>query len=395
MDLTPDQIQKLESLGVKPLSSTPPRPNKPTIIPLISISGITLISFGGLVLLKTKNSSTTTVSPIMNNQPSSESTIPTQVPKSIQHYLLTSQQYFSQALALQSSSDPENQSSIITLLNQSILAATDSIKEFPSDYRGYYQRGRIYLSLADSKPDLLNQAIADLTSAEKLNPNSAEITRDLATIYAKKGDATQTLAYLTQTVVLEPTKAQNFYDLAHLQQQTGLVPQALETYNRLLPLITDLSQKTQVENEKSALEKLVAQTSKASTPSQTDPKISITPVIRQQPTITFDNNPPTIQASISNDTGLIIAAPETSKEINVQNLTDSNSLAGQSILPANTKEITISNNNLTSSSQVYVSPIKGGKHHILQIISKNQNSFTVGFDSPINEEVEFKWWIIN
>lgn len=394
MDLTPDQIKKLESLGVKPLSSTPPKTNKPTIIPLISISGITLISFGGLVLLKTKNSSTTTVSPIINNQPPNESIIPTQVPKSIQHYLLTSQQYFSQALALQNS-DSKDQNSVISLLNQSILTATESIKEFPTDYRGYYQRGRIYLSLADSKPDLLNQAIADLTSAEKLNPDSAEITRDLATIYAKKGDAAQTLAYLTQTVVLEPTKAQNFYDLAHLQQQTGLVPQALETYNRLLPLITDLNQKTQVENEKSALEKLVAQTSKPSTTNQTNPKISITPVIRQQPTITFDNNPPTIQAGISNNTGLIIAAPETSKEINVQNLTDSNSLAGQSILPANTKEITIPNNNLTSSSQVYVSPIKGGKHHILQIISKNQNSFTVGFDSPLSEEVEFKWWIIN
>jgi len=393
MDLTPDQITKLESLGVKPLSATPPKNHQTTFIPLISISGITLISFGGLVLLKTKNSSPPIVTPIINQSPSGTAT-PTQIPKSIQHYLLTSQQYFTQALALQSSNASEKQSSIIDLLNQSILAASESIKEFPSDYRGYYQRSRIYQSLTDSKPDLVDQAISDLIAAEKLNPDSADITRELAALYAKKGDVAQTLAYLTQTVVLEPTKAQNFYDLARLQQQTGLVPQALQTYNRLLPLITDLSQKTQVENEKLALEKLVSQNSATNTLPQA-PRIpqGIGATPSPKPTIICNDNPPTIQANIGS--GLIIAAPETSKDINVNNLTDSNSLAGQSTLPANTKEVTIFNNNLSSSSQVYLSTIKGGDHHTLQILSKSNQSFTVGFDAPISEPVEFKWWIIN
>jgi len=386
MDLTLEQIQKLESLGVKPLSSTPPRSSKPIIIPLISISGITLISFGGLILLKNKSSSL--ITPVINPLPN-ESITPTQTPKSIQHYLLTSQQYFSQALALQSQQTPENQTAMINLLNQSIIAATDSIKEFPNDYRGYYQRSRIYQSLADSKPELINQAISDLASAEKLNPNSAEITRDLATMYAKKGDAAQTLAYLTQTVILEPTKAQNFYDLARLQQQTGLIPQALQTYNSLLPLITDLSQKAQVENEKLALEKLVSQNN---LPVRSLGEGGSPTVV---PTITFDNNPPTIQANSNTETGLIIAAPETSKNINVNNLTDTNALAGQTILPANTKEINISNKNLGPSSQVYISTVKGGKHHTLQVLSKSNTSFTVGLDSPISEPIEFKWWIIN
>jgi len=390
MNLTPEQIQRLESLGVKPLSSTPPKINKPIFIPLISISGITLISFGGLVLLK-NNKSSPLITPVINPLPN-ESITPTQTPKSIQHYLLTSQQYFSQALALQNQQTPESQNAMVNLLNQSIVAATDSIKEFPGDYRGFYQRSRIYQSLSDSKPELISQAISDLTSAEKLNPNSAEITRDLATMYAKKGDAGQTLAYLTQTVILEPTKAQNFYDLARLQQQTGLIPQALQTYNSLLPLITDLDQKVQVENEKIALEKLISQ----NPAEDNSPKAPRIPQgIGAFPTITFDNNPPTIQANSNSETGLIIAAPETSKNISVNNLTDTNALAGQTILPANTKDITISNKNLTPSSQVYISTVKGGKHHTLQVLSKTENSFTVGLDSPISELIEFKWWIIN
>ncbi|MFA5828535.1 MAG: hypothetical protein WC841_04245 [Candidatus Shapirobacteria bacterium] len=400
MDLTPDQIQKLESLGVRPLSTTPPKNTRPSLIPLISISGLTLISFGSLILFKSQDSANSNQLQITDYRLPVTSPSPTQVPKSIQHYLLTSQQYFSQALQLQQSCTggptcPPSQPTIISLLNQSILSATDSIKEFPQDYRGYYQRSRIFQSLAGSKPELINQAISDLSSAEKLNPDSAEITRDLASMYAKKGDAAQTLAYLTQTVVLEPTKAQNFYDLARLQQQTGLIPQALQTYTTLLPLITDLDQKTQVENEKLALEKLVSQSSSDSKQLPiTDYRL---PITSPSPTIHLQDNPPIIQADsgLPIGTGLIIAAPETSKSINVENLTDTNSFSGQTTLPSATKEINLQNKNLAPSSQVYLSVIKGGKHQSLRVISKTNTSFTVGLDSPIPEPIEFKWWIIN
>ena len=396
MDYTPDQIEKLKSLGIDvqqtqkenleignlSLEIKPKKSNN--IFPLLSISGLTLLSFSGLILLKGKGQNTNSLSTI-NNLSSTTSPTPTQVPKSIQHYLLTSQQFFSQAIQQQNSNNQDQQSTI-DLLNNSILTATTAIKEFPQDYRGYQQRGRIYQALIDSKPDLINQSISDLASAQKLNPNSAEITYTLASLYAKKGDAQNTILYLNQTVALEPTKAQNFYDLAKIQQQVGLLPQALETYNRLVTLITDPNQKVQIESEKSALEKLISQNPSVK-------NISPNPLPSSTTDIPFNLDSPIIQALASND--LIIAAPDEGSKIEVNNQIDSNSLSGNSILSANQKEISISNTHLTSTSQVYITTTKGGKNQNLQVLSKSEKSFTVGLSSPISEDIEFKWWIIN
>ena len=403
---TQDQIDKLQSLGINIQSETLPlitppienlislptttsRPkSKNTIFPLLSISGLTLLSFSGLILLKGKGltTSSATNQPESQIQPSSSELTPTQVPKSIQHYLLTSQQLFSQALQLQQQPSPTGADSTINLLNQSILAATEAIKEFPKDYRGYQQRGRIYQSLTDSQPNLIDQSIADLATAQKLNPESAEITHTLASLYAKKGDAQNTIIYLNKTVSLEPTKAQNFYDLAKIQQQAGYLPQALETYNRLVSIVTDVNQKAQIESEKSTLEKIISENPNlknnnypSDSSTKTDPSLSV--------------DAPTIQAMT--DGGLIVAAPEDDKNIEVKNQTDSNSLAGNSKLASGQKEIVITNNNVSSTSQVYVTETKGANNQHISVLSKSDKSFTIGFDSPLNEEVEFKWWIIN
>jgi tetratricopeptide (TPR) repeat protein len=401
MDLTPDQINQLNSLGIDVKKESLPVKNenldignlklknkhpKADIFPLLSISGLTILSFSGLILLKSKNQNTTSPSTI-DDLPSIISPSPTQVPKSIQHYLLTSQQFFSSALQKQNSTTTDDQLSTIEDLNKSILAATQAIKEFPQDYRGYQQRGQIYQSLINSKPELIDQSISDIATAQKLNNSSAEITRTLASLYAKKGDAQNTILYLNQTVTLEPTKAQNFYDLAKIQQQVGLLPQALETYNKLITLVTDSTQKAQIESEKSTIEKIISENPnlKNVSPSTTD---------ELSPTISVDS--PTIQATdITNNTGLIIAAPEEGNKIQVTNQTDSNSLSGNSTLLTNQKEISIENNNLKSTSQVYITVTKGGKNQNLKVLSKSEKSFVVGLDSPISEDIEFKWWIIN
>jgi hypothetical protein len=348
------------------------------IFPILSISGLTLLSFSGLVLFKSKSQTISTINQSNTTLPET-SVSPTQVPKSIQHYLLTSQQYFTQAT--------QNQS--VDSLNQAILAATNAIKEFPNDYRGFYQRGRIYQSVLTSKPELINQVLADLTQAQKLEPTNAEITRSLASAYAVKGDAQNTISYLSQTIALEPTKAQNFYDLAKIQQQVGLLSQAVETYNKLISLVADPTQKTQVESEKSSLEKLISQNpTKNSTSTNTSPSSPLPSV-----DLPSSLDSPTIQAAASS--GLIVAAPQDLDQVKVSNLTASNSLSGNDTLPVNTKEITITNTQVTSTSQVYVSITKGGKNQNLQVTSKSTGSFTVGLDTAISEDIEFKWWIIN
>jgi tetratricopeptide (TPR) repeat protein len=364
-------IQKIEpTIEIKP---------KTNYIPLISISGITLLSFGGLILLKSQ----TTASINQTTSPSEEtlpqSAKPTQVPKSIQHYLLTSQQFFTKALEI------IDQNQKIDYVNKSIIAATDAIKEFPKDYRGYHQRGRIYQSLIDSKPELLSQAISDLSIAFKLNENSAEVSRDLATLYAKKGDAQNTIIYLSQTINLEPTKAQNFYDLAKIQQQAGYFSDALNTYTNLLTLVNDPAQKQQIETEKQSLENIISQN--PNTPKQKLPST----IQDLKPNL----DAPTIQATdILSDKGLIIAAPEIGKKIEVANQTDSNSLSGSSILSAGQTNISIDNSQIDETTQIYVTSTKGGKDKNLKITSKSKGTFTVGINSPSSEDIEFKWWII-
>ncbi|MFA5026227.1 MAG: hypothetical protein WC503_07010 [Candidatus Shapirobacteria bacterium] len=383
MEITQDQQEQLQKLGLNPTSTTQTSP-KANLIPLFSISGITLLSIGGLILLKSKNNSQISPSPILPSSKNQNIPSPTQVPKSIQHYLLASQQYFTQALDSQTTKG-DNQT-IVSYLNESITAASEAIKTSPSDYRGYEQRGKIYQSLLDSQPQLISSAINDFQQAQKLNPNSAELTRQLASLFAKKGDLQNTLTYLSATVSLEPTKAQNFYDLAKIQQRAGLLPDALDTYNHLIPLITDSTQKSQLEIEKKSIEKIVAQNNFASTkPSGEIESTSPTPA----PIQTEGN---LIQASTS--TGLIIATPETSKDISIKNQTDSNSLSGTSTLPSGQKQIILKNSELKSSSQIYLTILSGGKNQSLELLSRSADSFTVGFQSPISEDVIFKWWIV-
>lgn len=406
MDLSADQLNQLQNLGLNP-PKVSQSASKSSLLPLFSISGLTLLSIGGLILLKSKDTSSKLPPP---SSTSPRQSLPgeggTQVPKSIQHYLLASQQFFTSALQAQSAvvgADPSVHPSsgsdeVISLLNQAITAASEAIKSSPSDYRGFEQRARIYQALLDSQPQLLDASIADYQQAQKLNSNSAELTRQLASLYAKKGDLQNTLTYLSATVSLEPTKAQNFYDLAKIQQQAGLLPDALKTYNSLLPLISDISQKSQLETEKKALENIISQNILSS------PLVSPKPSGGggSIPTIIFEGN----LLEASNPTGLpamvaklpagpIIAAPETSEEISLKNQTDSNSLSGTATLPSGQKQITIPNSQLKPSSQVYLTILSGGKNESLELLSKSANSFTAGFLSPLSEDVTFKWWIVN
>ena len=369
---------------------------KPTnpIVPILSITGLTAISFGGLLLFKSKDTpvASTYGQTDVSTQTGSNQDLPvspTQVPKSIQHYLLTSQQYFTQALQIQNTgvgASATNQNQMADMVNQSILAATDGIKEFPQDPRGWEQRGRIYQSLVTSQPQMLKLAISDFSQAAQLDPSSVDAAHTLASLYAQAGDVNSTLLQLNRIVAIEPTKAQNFYDLARLQQQTGHLPQALDAYNHLLTLLTDPTQKQQVETEKSSLEKLVAQ-SPGSNSTLPSPSTSNSPL----PASSLEGN--LIQASA--DSNLIIAAPEVSKKIEVTNLTSSNALAGTATLTAGSKQISLTNTNLVPTSQVYLTVIKGGKNLVLQVLSRSGNDFIVGLDSPTNEDIEFKWWIVN
>ncbi len=384
------QREKPEGSGISDLPSTPlikpPTTSKSSVLPLISISGLSLLSVGGLLFFKTRTEAVISPSVPISQQQDTEIPTPTQVPKSIQHFLLTSQQYFSQALQLQNTQ--ANQTQIIAALNQSLAAANNAIQDFPTDYRGYEQRGRIYQSLLDSKPDLITQTLSDFTMAAHFNPTSAELTHTVANLYAKKGDLADTLSYLTKTITLEPTKAQNFYDLAQLQQQAGLIADAASTYSQLLTILPDPTQKQQVQNQLTSLQQLLSK-------NKTTPSPLTSPAVGGSPTLipTITTTGPTIQADSGQ--GLIIAAPATASAVIVTGQTQSNALSGDGTLIPNQVSFTLTNTNITSHSQILVSLTQGGKNQTLKVLSKSDGACTIGFDVPINENVQFKWWIIN
>jgi tetratricopeptide (TPR) repeat protein len=364
-----------------------PNISKINFIPLLSISGLTLVSVSGLIFFKSK-SEKQIISPSSNiqNPPSDPQVAPTQVPKSIEHYLLASQQFFTQALDAQNTQ--KSSATISNLLNRSLTLATEAVRLFPTDYRGFLQRGRLYKSLSPTNSQIMNSAISDLSRAYQLNPSLAEITRELATLYAQKGDAQNTLLFLSKTVSLEPTKAQNFYDLARLQQQTGQINAAIYTYDQLLTILIDPDQKNKIISEQSALKNLISQNPAKSSSVSPTPSISFS--LPEPPAETAE---PLLQANSL--TGLVIAAPEAEKKISVNDLTESNSLSGNATLPAGEISITIPNTELKPNSQVYVSTVSGGKNLTLEVKSKTKDSFTIGLLDPTSENIEFKWWILN
>lgn len=370
---------------------------KINFLPLLSVSGLTFISVSGLIFFKSKeNPPLNPLAPSSSLLPTPTSTpetgLPTdkQVPKSIEHYLLASQQFFTQALEAQNTQ--KSSTTISNLLNRSLTLATEATRLFPNDYRGYLQRGNIYRSLASpTGGSITDAAIKDFASAYRLNPSLAEITRNLASLYALKGDAQNTLVFLGKTVSLEPTKAQNFYDLAHLQQQTGQINAAVHTYDQLLSILVDPDQKNKIISEKTALENLLSQTSPAVEEKLLTPSPIVSPKLPSEDGL--DTTEPLLQAS--NISGLVIAAPETTKNINVTDLTESNSLSGNATLLSGQTSLSISNTELKPDSQVYVSVTSGGKNLTLEVLGKSDDSFTVGLLDPAPENIEFKWWIIN
>ena len=393
-----DQINKLNSLGIEIGMGTVGQKqsinfskNK-TAWYLVPMVGLGLAGIGiGLSLTKKDDKTSQYVEIKQTDGSVVARTTPAKTSSSsIQQHLLSSQQYFSQALQVQSSGGSNQE--VVDFLNKSIDEASQAVANFPDDFRSWQQRGKIYQSLVSQGDQLteqdssfLKQAISDLSKSYQLNNDSVEVNRSLASMYARVGDANNTIRYLTEAIRIEPTKAQNFYDLAKIQSQSGQVAGALETYKQLIWLVSDNDQKEILEKEKIALEKILAENPDLSV----DTKIGIVP----SPTGELERDGPVIKASTDN--GVVIAAYEDREEMEVSGMTESNSMSGTAILANGQTEVEIENSNLSASTQVYVSAIKGGKNQVLRVKSKTDSSFKVGLDLAIGEDIEFKWWIIN
>jgi len=81
-------------------------------------------------------------------------------------------------------------------------------------------------------------------------------------------------------------------------------------------------------------------------------------------------------------------------------------------LPANESEIMIYNNKITEQSLIYLVPTSDTQNKVLYVKAKKPQQateidtegneipeekgwFKVAIDMPINQEIEFNWWIVN
>ena len=73
----------------------------------------------------------------------------------------------------------------------------------------------------------------------------------------------------------------------------------------------------------------------------------------------------------------------------------SNEAAGEAVLKAGIKEVTIYNKQVGSKSLIYITPASDTLNKVLYTKSKAEGVFKVAISQPITKDIKFYWWIIN
>ncbi|PJC28308.1 hypothetical protein CO054_00845, partial [Candidatus Shapirobacteria bacterium CG_4_9_14_0_2_um_filter_39_11] len=99
--------------------------------------------------------------------------------------------------------------------------------------------------------------------------------------------------------------------------------------------------------------------------------------------------------------GTIIAAADNYQENGEYSpAIKTNATAGIGLLPANESEIMIYNPKITDQSLIYITPLTNTSNKVIYVKAKHANTandgwFKVAIDVPINQDIQFNWWIIN
>lgn len=362
------------------------RVNKSVIIWVLPIAAGVIVG----ELLNTLDIDKTKSHPSFPSSPdkSLETSLPKKTPRSLTHYLLTSQTLFSQAIKLsQENQTAEKNDQIVRLINEAISQATAAITYYPDDPRSWAQRAKIYQAIEKYLKEGTKIALNDLKQAIRCDPTNPEYLKQASRLSLKLGLTQEAIFYLQQAAENSPTEAQLWLDLARLQSKTGNLVAARQNYRRLLPLLADENQKQLVEKELKAIDTLLAQT-----PNQSSPTNLPSPPPPAEKII-LPENPPSLEARVISQ-NLIIAAPQKDDSLLEEGELTSNALSGNAVIPAGETEITIENENLTPQDQVYLAVLGESQNQVLRVKSKKEKSFTAAISQPLDKDLEFKWWII-
>ena len=326
--------------------------------------------------------------PVKNPAKTTPTSIPARVApataiKPLTNYLVSSQQFFSQAISLSQQKDGDirqRNQKVTRLINQAITLATTAISHYPTDPRGYAQRARIYQAITAYLPNARQIALVDWLRAAQLAGNNPDYWRQAGRLCQRMGNLACGVDNLRRAVDLSPTDGQLLLELARAESQAGRLQAAYQHYQQLLGILVDDRQQAQIRQELAGLKKLLAKTKGV---------VAAEPV-SPSPLPLENLNAPKLEAQAQQP--LIIAAgDEASPETSGQAV--ANALSGTSVLPGGEKEITVRNQRVNAQTVVYLTAIDDSDNQPLRLLQKGPGFFRVGLSHALNHDLRFKWLI--
>ena len=313
------------------------------------------------------------------NQLANTTLLPNQA---VSQYLLQSQALLSKAFELSSqNSDASKNEQVVRLINEAITQATQATIAAPQDARGFAQRGKIYKTIEKYLDNALQAALKDYLRATRLDPYQLDYYQQTAELYLKLEKPALAQENWQKAAYLNPTDPQAWYSLAKIQTSLGNLKQAKISYQRILSLVVELEQKQEIEKEIIALNKLLAQAGEQPLPTASLENKVILP-----------DQPLQLEAKIASN--VIIAEPQEKADL-VNSTLESNALSGVGAIPAQETTVVIENTQIQTNSEIYLSALDNLSNQILRVGNKKKGSFTVEVPKGPEEEISFRYWIIN
>ena len=335
--------------------------------------------------------------------PSTDSSEIKSASKSISYYITTSQEFLNKAKVL-TKETPQPKQKIIAAVNQALDLANQAIAAYPLDDRAFAQRANLYQALSPFLPASTNFAIKDFEEAIKLNRQNPQYRTQLGKLYASRGDFNNAALAFYNAYALSPTNLQTLYQLADTLEKSGQIKKADYYLKKLISLLPgDDKNLKQLQARRQRLEAALAQAglnqltapgSEQTAAGQTGQgDLAPQPNGEDQPKIIGTQELPLEQAALSRP--VIIANRAEEQTAAGQSMVAVNAKTGTGVISAGETEVTIKNKNVASSKQIVLVPISDNQNKTLFVKAKKAGAwFKAGIDKPIDNDLEFEWWII-
>ncbi|MDD3679347.1 MAG: tetratricopeptide repeat protein [Candidatus Shapirobacteria bacterium] len=388
---TNSQPKRLKSIFLNKYSLA----NKKTVFLIITGLTTVIIIASFAIVLVSKNDPQPVITPLSRQQ-AQNSVKPSA--QEATYYINIAQKFLTQAEEL--SKNPhqttQDKEAILIAVQNSLTTINEGIVHYPKDDRLYAQRAKIYQGIASFSSGALEAAVADLDQARKLSPQNPIYPKSQSQILAQIGQYQDASFYAKLAYEIEPHNLQNLIDLSQIQIKAGQVDGAIKSYQTLLSLLPQDSQEIiTIKKEIAELEKLLSQIKDSQGSSL---------YLTNEPTPNPRNIPADInflpQEQAALPTNLIIATSQEKNNNQQSQGVDLNAFAGEATILSGQNQTIIYNHNLTETKKINLAPQDNTDNQVLYVKDRVANPsngapyFVVALSKPLNQNLVFKWWII-